>query len=155
MSRAFVKENDRGDEDALPERVVSPHANFVTARGLRLLEARIRELEAERVEARAADDAARVAVVARDLRYFTARRDSARLVAPPEHPDVVRFGVRVTLELADGTRREFRLVGEDEAAPGEGLLSYVSPLASELLGRRAGDEVDFAGGIASLVRIDG
>jgi transcription elongation GreA/GreB family factor len=155
MSRAFVKESDRGDEDALPERVVSPHANFVTARGLGLLEARIRELEAERIEARAADDAARVAVLARDLRYFTARRDSARLVAPAEHPDVVRFGVRVTLELADGTRREFRLVGEDEAAPGQGLLSYVSPLASELLGRRAGDEVEFAGGTASLVRIDG
>ena len=140
----------------IPEdRQVSPHANFVTARGLRLLEQRIRELEAERLAARAADDAARIAVLARDLRYFTARRDSARLVASPDLPAVVRFGVRVTLELADGGRREFRIVGEDEAAPGEGLLSYVSPLARDLLGRRAGEEVEFAGGTATLVRIDG
>jgi hypothetical protein len=51
MSRAFVKESDQ-DQDSLPERTVSAHANFVTARGLALLEQSIQALELERTTAR-------------------------------------------------------------------------------------------------------
>jgi len=52
MSRAFIKETDQ-DADALPERAISAHANFVTARGLALLDQSIHALEAERTAARA------------------------------------------------------------------------------------------------------
>jgi hypothetical protein len=46
MSRAFVKEDDGSRPEALPELPVSAAPNLVTARGLRLIEARIAELEA-------------------------------------------------------------------------------------------------------------
>ena len=45
MSRAFVKEDDGSRPEVLPELPVSPLPNLVTARGLRLIEARIAELE--------------------------------------------------------------------------------------------------------------
>ena len=140
MSRAFVKESDRDDE-TLPDREVSPHPNFVTARGLAQLEARVRDLEQERSAARAADDSGAVARTARDLRYYQARRDSARLIEPVASPQVVRFGVLVHLDCEDGSQRAYRIVGEDESDPAAGLLAYVSPLARELIGLEPGDEV--------------
>src|SRR5437879_10759811 len=82
MSRAFVRESD-ADPATLPERAVSPHPNFVTPRGLKAIEARVRELEAERQAARDGGDEAIRARVERDLRYFSARRASA---PPAERP---------------------------------------------------------------------
>jgi transcription elongation GreA/GreB family factor len=153
MNRAFVKESDQGGE-ALPERAISPHPNLVTARGLAQLEARVRELEAERSAARAGNDKAELARIARDLRYFQARRESARLVTPPPSATQVRFGVCVRLRLADGSDRAFRLVGEDEADPKSGLISYVSPLAAALMGKGPGDELPFAGQAAEIVALE-
>ena len=46
MSRAFVKEDDGAGPGVLPELPVSSAPNLVTARGLRLIEDRIAELEA-------------------------------------------------------------------------------------------------------------
>ena len=44
MSRAFVREADVDAIETLPERPVSHHPNFVTAAGLRQIDARLREL---------------------------------------------------------------------------------------------------------------
>lgn len=153
MSRAFVKESDQ-DSTALPELEQSPHPNFVTARGLAALESRVRALEVERTDARAAGDDAALARVARDLRYYQSRRDSARLVEPAAEPTVVRFGVRVYLACPDGQKRAYRIVGEDESDPPAGLLSYVSPLAKALIGLEAGDEVRLAGQLAVIERLE-
>jgi transcription elongation GreA/GreB family factor len=153
MSRAFVRESDE-DPTALPDRAVSPHPNFVTPRGLTAIEARVRELEAERQAARAANDAALRARVKRDLRYWTARRASARVVGPAAVTDRVRFGMRVTLQLHTGTQQVFRLVGEDEANAAQGLLSWMSPLAQSLLGREAGESVPFQGAEAQILSIE-
>src|SRR5580700_9906699 len=94
MSRAFVRESD-GDPGALPERAVSTHPNFVTPRGLAAIEARVRELDGERQAARDSGDAAARARVERDLRYWSARRASARVVGPASVAERVRFGMRV------------------------------------------------------------
>ena len=153
MSRAFVKESDQ-DADPLPERPISEHPNLVTARGLSLIEARVRELEAERSVARSASDASTLARVARDLRYFQARRDSARLVTPPANTQQVRFGMRALLRLADGKECAFRLVGEDEADPNAGLISYVSPLAKSLMGKEVGDHLPFGAQTAEIIALD-
>ena len=153
MSRAFVKESDQ-DTQSLPERALSTHPNLVTKRGLAQLEARVRELEAERSAARSAADQAALARVARDLRYFQARRDSAKEIAAPIDPEQARFGVQVRLRLADGGERSFRLVGEDEADPAAGLISYVSPLAQALLGRSVGDELPFAAQTAEIIALE-
>ena len=152
MSRAFVKESDH-DAAPLPERAISPHPNLVTERGLAQLDARVRELEAERSAARAANDAAALARIARDLRYFQARRESARLVKPAAQPQQVRFGVRALLRLPGGAERAFQLVGEDEADPKAGLISYVSPLAKALMGKGAGDVLPFGAHSAEILSL--
>lgn len=153
MSRAFVKETDQ-DPGTLAELEISPHPNWVTARGLAALDARVRDLERERAAARAAGDAAALARTARDLRYFQARRDSARLVVPTRGATVVRFGMRVTLEMADGSVAAYRIVGEDESEPAAGLVSYVSPVARALIGSEVGDEIRFGGQVATVVGIE-
>jgi len=153
MSRAFVKDSDQ-DTELLPERAISEHPNLVTARGLALIEARVRELEAERSSARAANDTAALARVARDLRYFQARRESERVIAPPAQTQQVRFGVRAVLRLQDGAERSFRLVGEDEADPNAGLISYVSPLAKSLMGKEVGDHLPFGAQTAEIIALD-
>ncbi|MDB5493176.1 MAG: transcription elongation factor, partial [Phenylobacterium sp.] len=54
-------------------------------------------------------------------------------------PDKVQFGRTVEIEREDGRRQSFRIVGEDEADPAGGSVSYVSPLAAALLGKQVGD----------------
>jgi transcription elongation GreA/GreB family factor len=152
MSRAFVRESD-ADPGQLPDRPISPHPNFVTRRGLAAIEGRVRELEAERQAARERDDAALRAGVERELRYWSARRASARVVEPTA-ADRVRFGMRVTLRLPTGSTQAFRLVGEDEADATHGLISWTAPLAQSLLGREAGESVPFQGVEAEIVSIE-
>lgn len=152
MSRAFVREDDQGGQD-LPERPISEHPNLVTAAGLAQLDARVHALDSQLHAARAADDKDLVGRTLRDLRYFQARRGSARLVQPAASPDAVRFGVVVTLTLADGGRRELQLVGEDEADPAAGRISWVSPLAQSLLGLEPGDTLQVVGMQAQILSL--
>lgn len=155
MSRAFIRESDQAAAaEILPERPLSPHPNFVTAAGLEQIEAQVRSLEAARQAARAAQDEGERARIERELRYWSARRASARVIEPARAPDAVRFGVRVRLRLEDGSERAFRLVGEDEADPARGLLSWVSPLARTLLGKARGDVVEFQGAGAEIVALE-
>lgn len=151
MSRAFVKEDDDAPEE-LPERIVSTAPNLVTAEGLAAIEAEIARLNDE-LAALDADDRSGRAPIARDLRYWTARRGSAQLVAPPPDNEIVRFGATVTVARDDGRQQTFRIVGEDEANPERGTLSHVSPLAQALLGKSEGDVVRVAGGEAEIIAI--
>lgn len=152
MSRAFTRESD-DDPATLPERSMSPHPNLVTPSGLAALETQVRSLGAERQAARTAGDKPLLARIERDLRYFTQRLATARVIAPAVSPDRVRFGVRVTLRSADGAEQAYRLVGEDEADAARGLLSWVSPLGQALLGRAAGDTLPFQSGELEILRI--
>jgi transcription elongation GreA/GreB family factor len=140
MSRAFVKEGD-GSDDELPERLVSEHPNLVTPEGLARIEAEVERLSREYAIAQSQGDRAALAALSRDLRYWTARRTSAELVQPPADADDVRFGSKVTIERGDGRRQTYRIVGEDEADPAHGTLSYVSPLARALIGKSVGDSI--------------
>jgi len=152
MSRAFTRESD-DDPGTLPERPVSPHPNLVTPNGLAAIEARVRSLESERTAARASGDSAQRARIERDLRYFTQRLATARVVASAAVPDRVRFGVEVTLRNESGVEQSFRLVGEDEADAARGLLSWVSPLGQALLGHEPGDTVRFQAGELEILRL--
>ena len=153
MSRAFIKESDESAQ-SLPERAISPHPNLVTADGLRKIEGQVRELETAREAARQDPDTSVLARIERDLRYWNQRRATARVVAPPATLDRVRFGVRVKLHLKDGREFTFRLVGEDEADPAAGLLSWVSPVADALMNQAVGDEVELMGQRAEIVALD-
>jgi len=152
MSRAFTRESD-DDPGTLPERPVSPHPNLVTPNGLAAIEVRLRALERERAAARASGDSAQRARVERDLRYYTQRLATARVVAPAAAPDRVRFGTEVTLRNQGGVEQTFRLVGEDEADAARGLLSWVSPLGQALLGHEPGDTVRFQAGELEILRL--
>ena len=150
MSRAFVKENDDSGE-LLPELAVSPHPNFVTPTGLALIEQRVATLEVEQRAARGGNDKPLLARINRDLRYWTQRRASARPVPAAVAPiEVVRFGISVSLRFDDGTARSFRIVGEDEADPANGLVSWAAPLGRALTGKTTGDEVEVLGRTAEI-----
>ena len=153
MSRAFVRETDDAGEP-LPELAISPHPNFVTPAGLALIEQRVAALEAEQSAARGGSDKALLARINRDLRYWTQRRASARLVLAAAAPlEVVRFGTQVSLRFEDGAERAFRIVGEDEADPARGLVSWAAPLGRALTGKTAGDEVEVLGRTAEIVAL--
>ncbi|MBV8963370.1 MAG: transcription elongation factor GreA [Hyphomicrobiales bacterium] len=155
MSRAFVKEQEDSESfDTLPDRVVSPHPNFVTAEGLAAIEAELSRAQSEFDAAQAAGDRALAAKAARDVRYFTSRRTSAQVIAPPKNSDRVQFGSTVTIERADGRHQTFRIVGEDEADPAQGTLSHASPLARALAGKNLGDAVQAGNIEAEILAIE-
>lgn len=146
MSRAFVKESDEDGGEELPQRPVPAHANYVTARGLAQLQARVRELsascEALRRESKDDTDARReLRVQERDLRYFKAQLERAEVVTSTAHDDAVHFGAHVTLVLDDGAEQQVHIVGDDEADAGAGEISWASPLARALIGARVGEVV--------------
>ena len=147
MSRAFVKENDLEHAGIdIPERSLSDEPNYVTPRGLKLLNQNIDNLEKEREALNDKKDdpmvRQKVAVIERDMRYFAARIESAILTNPKEeNPSHVLFGTKVTAEDEEGDLLTFEIVGEDEANIHEGRVSYLSPLAEALLGGAVGDEV--------------
>jgi transcription elongation GreA/GreB family factor len=152
MSRAFVKDADEEGEK-LPDRLISPHPNLVTAEGLKQIEAEVARLTHAYAEAQAEGDREAIAAAARDLRYWTARRASAELVEPPKDGQEVHFGSTVSISRQDGREQTYRIVGEDEADPAQGTLSYVSPLAQALMGKAVGDVVRLPNGEAEVVKV--
>ena len=68
------------------------------------------------------------------------RLEAAEVIEPGAQPrDVVRFGATVSVEGDDGEVRRYRIVGVDEADPKRGLVSWRSPVAKALTGRRVGE----------------
>ncbi|MCI3132453.1 transcription elongation factor GreA [Phenylobacterium aquaticum] len=150
MSVAFTKEEDSEAQAAnLPDRPISAHPNLVTAKGLAELDAALAEARAAYAAAQAeggiSADRTAMARATRDLRYYSARRASAQLMETSAAPDKVVFGGTVTFEREDGRVSTYRIVGEDEADPAKGAVSYVSPLARALLGKSVGDTATLAG----------
>lgn len=146
MAVAFTREEDYEAQAAdLPDRPISAHPNLVTASGLAAIEAELAAARAAYSQAQAeggvAADRTAMARATRDLRYWSARRASAQLTEPEPEADTVQFGRTVEIERDDGRRQTFRIVGEDEADPAQGRISYVAPLARALLGKGVGDAV--------------
>lgn len=142
MSRAHVREVDGDEPEDLPELPLSSHPNYVTARGLQLLEARRDEVEAgiAAIPLDAADRRQRRAVLDRELRWLQARIATAQPVTgTPRDPTRVAFGATVTVVDDDGVESRYRIVGEDEADPEAGLISWTSPLARALIGLKIGE----------------
>jgi transcription elongation GreA/GreB family factor len=93
------------------------------------------------------------AVPLRDARYFAARVRTAQVVRDPTSIDAVSFGSTVTFRRTDGRVQKYRIVGEDEADPKAGTISYVSPVARALMGKALGDVVDTSGQKIEIVEI--
>lgn len=151
MSVAFTKEEsaETASETLLPDRPVSPHPNLVTATGLKMLEHQLQKARDAYVAAQAIEDInerrRQAAIPLRDMRYFAARVRTAQVVADPTSTDTVAFGSTVTFQRDDGRVQTYRIVGEDEADPKAGSISFVSPVARLLLNKAIGDEVNVSG----------
>jgi len=154
MSRAFTKEPDEGEAvEDLPDRPISEHPNLVTPEGLAQIEDAMMRAQEELSRAQGANDRGALAHAGRDLRYWTARRSTAQVMASPEGTDKVQFGSTVTIQRDDGRRQTWRIVGEDEAEPNEGTLAYASPVARALMGKSVGDVVQAGSGEAEITEI--
>jgi transcription elongation GreA/GreB family factor len=152
MSRAFTKEPDEGEAvEDLPDRPISELPNLVTPQGLAQIEDAMARAQQELTRAQRANDRAAIAHAGRDLRYWTARRSTAQLMPAPEGTEKVQFGSTVTIERDDGRRQTWRIVGEDEAEPTQGTLSYASPVARALMNKSVGDVVQAGSGEAEIV----
>lgn len=147
MSRAFVKEDDANTSgEELPERPQSPHPNYVTPAGLAQLQAQLAELQAQRQEQMAHPEGIlaeeHLKPLQRDIRYFQERIERAIVIDLAAQPrDKVAFGAVVTTVDDDDEQRKFAIVGEDEADPAHGKISWVSPLAAAMVGAAVGDTI--------------
>ncbi len=145
MSVAFTKEDsaETAAETQLPDRPISPHPNLVTAAGLKALEQQLRQAREAYEAAQLIDDVnerrRQAALPLRDARYFAERLRTAQVMPPPPSADVVAFGSTVTFRRDDGRVQTYHIVGEDEADPKAGSISFVSPVARSLIGKAVGD----------------
>jgi transcription elongation GreA/GreB family factor len=145
LSVAFTKEDsaETASETLLPDRPVSPHPNLVTEAGLKALGFQLQQAREAYQTAQTIEDVnerrRQAANPLRDVRYFAARVRTAQVITDPTSTDTVAFGSAVTFKRDDGRVQKYRIVGEDEADPKSGTISFVSPVARRLMGRAVGD----------------
>lgn len=84
----------------------------------------------------------RLREIDRRLRFLGGRMDSAEVVDPTKiQSDRIVFGATVTLLKEEGDEVTYQIVGEDESDASRGHISWKSPVAKALLGKKEGDEV--------------
>lgn len=137
MSRAFVKEPDGDTSEELPPLPESPHPNRVTPVGLVLLRGRLDEALRRLPSVPAGERP----LLAREIAWLERRIAKAIPEAPPADRSRAALGAYVTVQDEHGERKTWQIVGEDEVAPEQGRVSWVSPLARALEGARVGDIV--------------
>lgn len=147
MSVAFRRESDEEHKEPRFEIPIPMGPNLVTPGGLRQIETRVGELDA--LVALETDDA-KLAELKRDLRYWQTRLATAQ-IAPEPAAGQVGIGSTVRFQLK-GNVREMRIVGDDEADPSKGAISFSSPLGRALMGAEVGDLSDF-GGVSEAIEI--
>jgi len=159
MSVAFTKEDsaETASETLLPDRPISTHPNLVTEAGLKALEFQLKQAREAYEAAQKIEDVnerrRQAAIPLRDMRYLAARVRTAQVVANPASTDIVAFGSTVTFRRGDGRVQKYRIVGEDEADPKAGSISFVSPVAGVLMGKAVGDEAGASGQELEIVSI--
>ncbi len=149
MSVAFRRE---GDEEHLEPKFEIPipmGPNLVTARGFAQISARIAEIAARLATL---TDEAEIKSAKRDLRYWQTREVTAELVPEPSGK-TVEIGTTVSFRL-NGKTRSLSIVGDDEADPAKGLVSFSAPLSRALMGAEAGDMLEF-GGVEDAIEVLG
>jgi transcription elongation factor GreB len=162
MSKAFVKEDDGGDEDDDPRsdeaRPAPKGANYITPQGYRALQEELQRLwKAERPKV--TDEVAAAAAqgdrsenaeyiygkkklreIDRRVRFLTKRLDTVTVVEPSkEQAGRIFFGAWFTIEDEDGAESTYRIVGTDEIDLAAKKISVRAPVAQALLGKREGD----------------
>jgi transcription elongation factor GreB len=141
MSRGFIKEGDQEEIPRVPMRAYLPEGvpNYVTKEGLEALKEELKDLEAERVKA--GDNYIMVNFLDATIKQLIDRINSAVEVdISKSNKDMVSFGAWVRYN-----GRVVRIVGVDEADVNKGLISFISPIAKMLIGKKAGDIIEMKG----------
>lgn len=141
MSRGFIKEGDQEEIPRVPMRAYLPEgvSNFVTKEGLEALKAELKSLEDER--SKVGDNYIMGNFIEAKMKLLIGRINSAVEVdLSKANKDTVSFGAWVRFN-----GRVVRIVGVDEADVDKGLISFISPLAKSLMGKRAGDVIGLKG----------
>ncbi len=145
MSVAFRREGDEEHKEPRFELPIPPGPNWVTPQGLELIAAKVAALEAA---PRGVDTPTEPDPVQRELRFWRKRIATAEL-APLPPPGRVGFGSHVGFTL-NGQVRAITIVGDDEANPAAGMLSFHAPLSRVLIEGEVGDVLDFGGTAESI-----
>ncbi|TIL34541.1 transcription elongation factor GreA [Mesorhizobium sp.] len=141
MSVAFTREDiaETASETMLPARAISVEPNLVTEAGLQALDLQLDQARQAYEAASMIEDVnerrRQAAIPLRDLRYFAECVRTAQLVPAPISMEKVAFGNTVSFRRDDGRLQKYRIVGEDEADPKAGSISYVAPIARLLMGK--------------------
>ena len=138
MSRGFVKEGDQEEVPMVLPRAFLPQGvpNYVTPEGLVLLNEEMENLKKERAEA--ASNYILKNYIDAKMRQLSERITAAVLIdSTKSNPDVVSFGSYVKFN-----DKVVRIVGVDEADASKGLISFVSPIAKALIGKKKGDRIE-------------
>ena len=155
MSRAFVKEPD-GDqaETDLPVRPQSKHPNYITMKGLEKQKEHLHELILECSALKKSNtlaDKNKIKLLNADITYLKQRVESAIPINVEEQGrEDIRFGATITLVDENNKQYKFTIVGQDEVDTENGLISWVSPLASALIGKQVGDTIIWARSVGDL-----
>ena len=84
------------------------------------------------------------AAIEERIGYLEKTIKEAKIVAHEKHGDIVGLGSVVSIQKEkDKDKREYTIVGSDEANIHDHKLSYWSPLGEALMGKRKGDEFEF------------
>lgn len=84
----------------------------------------------------------RLREIEKRLRFLTKRLEIAEVVDPATiATEKVCFGVMVTICDEEGVKTTYQIVGEDEIDAKAKKISWKSPLAKALLGKKQGDSV--------------
>ena len=125
----------------VPPRAYLPEGvpNYVTKEGLDALKEELKNLETERIKA--GDNYILVNFIDATIKQLVGRINSAVEVDLSKvSKDTVSFGAWVRYN-----GRVVRIVGVDEADVNKGLVSFVSPIAKSLIGKKAGDVIELKG----------
>ena len=138
MSRGFVKEGDQEEVPMILPRAFLPSGvtNYVTPEGLRLLHDEMESLKEEWTAA--GSNYVTKNYLDAKMRLLSERISSAVVVDTTKaNPDVVSFGMYVRYN-----DKTIRIVGVDEADASKGLISFISPIAKALIGKKKGDKFE-------------
>jgi transcription elongation factor GreB len=147
MSRGFVKEEDQEETPLIPQRAEVPNGvtNYITQNGMDELLAEKQALlnEKSAIEA-ATEQEKRIAsnFIQAKIYMLEDRIATAKIVALNEQPkDEVRFGATVTLKIGNSSKfQTYQLVGVDEASIAKKKISFISPVAKILIGKKVGEQ---------------
>jgi transcription elongation factor GreB len=165
MSKAFVKENENGDDDSdleVPAPATPGGKNYITPQGAEKLRQELKELvnvtrpKITEIVSWAASNGDRsengdylynkkkLREIDKRIRFLTKRLEIAEVVDPTQSKsDAVHFGATVTLLDESGTEKTYAIVGIDETDIKLGKISWISPLGKALLKAKKGDTITF------------